>query len=117
MDQVLDTPAELIDLHLQAEAWIAPVILSKLVLPGIVGTEDTAEVVDPRLELGSDGPSCSCRPWRIGTGRGTSEAALRRAERSLPSRLGDQGVHAYNPESQGSSPPDRNSHRHRQVRL
>ena len=75
---------------------MAPVILTKLVLPAD-GRAGRGVVDQPGLELGDDGPARS-RPgsggW--GLGYGMSKAALHRMAGMLAVELGDRGIRAYN---------------------
>jgi NAD(P)-dependent dehydrogenase (short-subunit alcohol dehydrogenase family) len=94
MDLLLDTPVELLDLHLQANV-MAPVILTKLVLPEMVGRghgiiinlASSSGTMDPPRPAGSGG-------W--GLGYGMSKGALHRLAGMVAVELGDQGVFAYN---------------------
>jgi NAD(P)-dependent dehydrogenase (short-subunit alcohol dehydrogenase family) len=94
MDQVLDTPVELVDRHLEANV-MAPVILAKLVLPGmvergrgvIINLASTSGTMDPPSPAGRGG-------W--GLGYGMSKGALHRMAGILAVELGDRGIRAYN---------------------
>jgi NAD(P)-dependent dehydrogenase (short-subunit alcohol dehydrogenase family) len=94
MDQVLDTPVELIDRHLQANV-MAPVILTKLVLPAmiergsgvVINLASSSGTMDPPAPAGSGG-------W--GLGYGMSKAALHRVAGILALELGHRGIRAYN---------------------
>ncbi len=57
MDQVLDTPVELLDHHLEANV-MAPVILAKLVLPQMVERGDGV-IINLASSFGGHGPSVS----------------------------------------------------------
>ncbi len=94
MDQVLDTPAELIDLHLQANV-MAPVILSKLVLPGMVA-RGGGTVVNLASSSGAMDPPAPAGHGGWGLGYGASKAALHRLAGILAVELGDRGIRAYN---------------------
>lgn len=94
MDQILDTPVELLDRHLEANV-MAPAILTKLVLPQMVergrGTvinlASSSGTMDPPRPAGSGG-------W--GLGYGMSKGALHRLAGMLAVELGGRGVLAFN---------------------
>ena len=94
MDQLLDTPVELLDRHLQANV-MAPVILAKLVLPQmierghgiVINLASTSGTTDPPRPAGHGG-------W--GLGYGMSKGALHRLAGMLAVELGDRGVLAFN---------------------
>jgi len=94
MDQIIDTPIELIDRHVAANV-IAPVILSKLVLPQmlergngiVINLASSSGTMDPPAPAGHGG-------W--GLGYGMSKAALHRLAGMLAVELGDRGIRAYN---------------------
>jgi NAD(P)-dependent dehydrogenase (short-subunit alcohol dehydrogenase family) len=94
MDQVLDTPIELIDRHFEANV-IAPIILTKLVLPlmvergagVIINLASASGTMDPPSPAGQGG-------W--GLGYGASKAALHRVAGMLVVELKDRGIKAFN---------------------
>ncbi len=94
MDQLLDTPIELLDLHLEANV-MAPVILTKLVLPQMLERGDGYVVVitsgagasDPPAPAGSGG-------W--GLGYAMSKGAVHRLAGILAVELGDRGIVGFN---------------------
>ena len=94
MDQVLDTPVELFDRHLEANV-MAPVVLTKLVLPQmvargrgfVVNLASSSGATDPPRPAGSGG-------W--GLGYGMSKGALHRMAGILAVELGAQGIVAFN---------------------
>jgi NAD(P)-dependent dehydrogenase (short-subunit alcohol dehydrogenase family) len=94
MDRFLDTPLELLDLHLEANV-MAPLTLTKRVLPGmlergsgcIVNISSGAGTHDPPDPVGQGG-------W--GLGYGISKGALHRAAGILALELGGRGIRAYN---------------------
>lgn len=94
MDRLLDTPVELLDRHLEANV-MAPVILSKLVLPQmvergrgvIINLASSSGTMDPRKPAGEGG-------W--GLGYGMSKGALHRLAGMLAVELGDRGILAFN---------------------
>ena len=94
MDQILDTPIDLFDRHLEANV-MAPVILMKLVLPQmvergrgvIVNLASSSGTMDPRQPAGRGG-------W--GLGYGMSKGALHRVAGMIAVELGDRGILAFN---------------------
>ncbi len=94
MDPFVETPLELLDLHLEANV-MAPLALCKRVLPGmlergsgtIVNITSTAGYEDPPAPAGDGG-------W--GLGYGMSKGALHRIAGILALELGDRGIRAYN---------------------
>jgi NAD(P)-dependent dehydrogenase (short-subunit alcohol dehydrogenase family) len=94
MDLILDTPVELLDRHLEANV-MAPVILTKLVLPQmvdrgrgmVINLVSSSGAMDPSRPAGSGG-------W--GLGYGMSKGALQRLAGMLAVELGDQGILAFN---------------------
>ena len=94
MDHVLDTPIELFERHLDANA-IAPLVLIKQVLPSmlatgggvIVNVASSAGVTDPPAPAGEGG-------W--GLGYGLSKGAAYRIAGILALELGARGIRAYN---------------------
>jgi NAD(P)-dependent dehydrogenase (short-subunit alcohol dehydrogenase family) len=94
MDQLLDTPVELLDRHLEANV-MAPVILAKLVLPQmverghgiVIDLASTSGTMDPPRPAGSGG-------W--GLGYGMSKGALHRLAGMLAVELRHRGVLAFN---------------------
>jgi NAD(P)-dependent dehydrogenase (short-subunit alcohol dehydrogenase family) len=94
MDWFMETPLELLDLHLRANV-MAPLALIKSVLPGmlergsgvIVNISSGAGIHDPRRPAGSGG-------W--GVGYGISKGALHRVAGILQLEVGDRGIRLYN---------------------
>jgi len=94
MDQILDTPVDLFDLHLEANV-MAPVILIKLVLPQmvergwgvIINLASSSGTMDPGSPAGRGG-------W--GLGYGMSKGALHRVAGMVAVELGDRGILAFN---------------------
>jgi len=94
MDQLLDTPVELLDRHLEANV-MAAVILTKLVLPQmvdrgsgiVINLASSSGTMDPPRPAGSGG-------W--GLGYGMSKGALHRLAGMVAVELRDWGIRAYN---------------------
>lgn len=94
MDQILDTPIELLDRHLAANV-IAPVILTKLVLPQMV-ERGHGVVINLASSSGTMDPPAPAGHGGWGLGYGMSKAALHRLAGMLVVELGDRGIRAYN---------------------
>jgi NAD(P)-dependent dehydrogenase (short-subunit alcohol dehydrogenase family) len=94
MDQLLDTPVELLDRHLEANV-MAPIILAKLVLPQmverghgvVINLASSSGTMDPAQPAGQGG-------W--GLGYGMSKGALHRVAGMVALELGHQGILAFN---------------------
>jgi NAD(P)-dependent dehydrogenase (short-subunit alcohol dehydrogenase family) len=94
MDRFVDTPLELLNVHLEANV-MAPLALTKKVLPGmldqgsgrLVNITSGAAYQDPTAPAGDGG-------W--GLGYGISKGALHRIAGILALELGDRGIFAYN---------------------
>ncbi|MCU1459379.1 MAG: Short-chain dehydrogenase [Actinomycetia bacterium] len=93
MDRFMDTPIELLEKHLDANV-IAPLILTKLVLPGmlergggtIINITSGAGYADPPAPAGEGG-------W--GLGYGISKGGLHRIAGILALELKDRGIRAF----------------------
>jgi NAD(P)-dependent dehydrogenase (short-subunit alcohol dehydrogenase family) len=94
MDQVLDTPVELLDRHLEANV-MAPVILAKLVLPQMVERGDGV-IINLASASGAMDPPSAAGSGGWGLGYGMSKGALHRMAGILAVELGDLGIRAYN---------------------
>lgn len=94
MDRLLDTPVELLDRHLEANV-MAPVILTKLVLPQMV---DRAQgmVINLASSSGAMDPPRPAGEGGWGLGYGMSKGALHRLAGMLAVELGDRGILAFN---------------------
>jgi NAD(P)-dependent dehydrogenase (short-subunit alcohol dehydrogenase family) len=94
MDRFIDTPLELLDLHLEANV-MAPLALSKEFLPGmlergsgvIVNISSGAGLQDPHAPAGDGG-------W--GLGYGMSKGALQRVAGIFFLEMGDRGIRTFN---------------------
>jgi NAD(P)-dependent dehydrogenase (short-subunit alcohol dehydrogenase family) len=94
MDQVLDTPVELMDRHLEANV-MAPVILTKLVLPQMI-ERGAGVVINLASSSGTMDPPAPAGHGGWGLGYGMSKAALHRMAGILALELGHRGIRAYN---------------------
>jgi NAD(P)-dependent dehydrogenase (short-subunit alcohol dehydrogenase family) len=94
MDLMLDTPIELIDRHLEANV-VAPIILTKLVLPQMLERGDGV-VVNLASSSGTMDPPTPAGKGGWGLGYGASKAALHRMAGILAVELKDQGILAFN---------------------
>ena len=94
MDQLLDTPIELLDHHLQANV-VAPTLLAQLVLPQMLERHDGV-IIDLASSSGTMDPPKPAGRGGWGLGYGASKAALHRLAGVLQVELGDQGIRAYN---------------------
>jgi NAD(P)-dependent dehydrogenase (short-subunit alcohol dehydrogenase family) len=94
MDQILDTPVELIDRHLEANV-MAPVILTKLVLPAMV-ERGSGVIINLASSSGAMDPPAPAGHGGWGLGYGMSKGALHRLAGILAVELGPRGIAAYN---------------------
>jgi NAD(P)-dependent dehydrogenase (short-subunit alcohol dehydrogenase family) len=94
MDRILDTPVELLDRHLAANV-MAPVILTKLVVPQMV-ERGNGVVINLASSSGAMDPPAPAGQGGWGLGYGMSKAALHRLAGMLAVELGDRGIRAYN---------------------
>lgn len=94
MDRILDTPIELLDKHLEANA-VAPVILTQLVLPGmlargngcLITLTSKAGIVNPPAPAGEGG-------WSLGYA--ASKAAVIRLAGIIDVEHRKDGIRAFN---------------------
>lgn len=94
MDQLLDTPIELLDLHLEANV-MAPVILTKLVLPQMLERGD-GYVVVITSSAGASNPPAPAGSGGWGLGYAMSKGAVHRLAGILAVELGDRGIVGFN---------------------
>jgi NAD(P)-dependent dehydrogenase (short-subunit alcohol dehydrogenase family) len=94
MDLFMDTPVELHDKHLEANV-VAPIILSRLVLPGMLERGDGV-IINMASGSGTTDPPAPAGQGGWGLGYGMSKAALHRIAGLLHVELGDKGIRAYN---------------------
>jgi NAD(P)-dependent dehydrogenase (short-subunit alcohol dehydrogenase family) len=94
MDRLLDTPVELLDHHLEANV-MAPVILTRLVLPGMV-ERGAGVVINLASSSGRMDPPAPAGEGGWGLGYGMSKGALHRLAGIVAVELGPRGVLAFN---------------------
>ena len=94
MDLFMDTPVDLHDKHLEANV-LAPIILSRLVLPGMLARGEGV-VINMASGSGTMDPPAPAGQGGWGLGYGMSKAALHRIAGLLEVELGSQGIYAYN---------------------
>jgi NAD(P)-dependent dehydrogenase (short-subunit alcohol dehydrogenase family) len=94
MDQLLDTPIEIIDAHLQANV-IAPLVLTKLVLPAMI-ERGTGLVVNITSGVAMIDPPAAAGQGGWGLGYATSKGALHRVAGVLHAELAGTGVRIVN---------------------
>jgi NAD(P)-dependent dehydrogenase (short-subunit alcohol dehydrogenase family) len=94
MDQFLDTPIELLEKHLYANV-IAPLVINKMVLPGMV-ERGSGTIVDITSASGYADPVRPAGQGGWGLGYGMSKAAFHRIAGTLAVELEGTGVRAFN---------------------
>jgi len=94
MDQFLDTPVELLDKHIEANA-MAPIILCKLVIPQMLERGE-GFIVNMTSASGNRGPEQPAGSGGWGLGYGFSKSAMHRIAEILAVELGNRGIVAYN---------------------
>jgi NAD(P)-dependent dehydrogenase (short-subunit alcohol dehydrogenase family) len=94
MDQLLDTPVDLLDHHLEANV-MAPVILTKLVLPQMLERGE-GFIVNMTSSSGQTDPPAPAGQGGWGLGYGMSKGALHRLAGIVAVELRDRGIVAYN---------------------
>jgi NAD(P)-dependent dehydrogenase (short-subunit alcohol dehydrogenase family) len=94
MDRFLDTPLELLDLHLEANV-MAPLTLTKKFLPGML-ERGAGQIVNISSGAGTRDPDQPAGEGGWGLGYGMSKGALHRVAGMLALELGDRGILAYN---------------------
>jgi NAD(P)-dependent dehydrogenase (short-subunit alcohol dehydrogenase family) len=94
MDQIIDTPIELYDRHLEANV-MAPIILTKLVLPGMLA-RGSGVVINMTSASGTMDPPAPAGDGGWGLGYGMSKAALHRVAGIIKVELADKGILAFN---------------------
>jgi len=94
MDQLLETPVELLDRHLDANV-MAPVILTKLVLPQMV-ERGRGFIMNLTSSSGNGPPPAAAGSGGWGLGYGMSKSAVHRLAEIVAVELADRGIVAYN---------------------
>jgi NAD(P)-dependent dehydrogenase (short-subunit alcohol dehydrogenase family) len=94
MDHLLDTPAELLDAHLEANV-MAPVILSQLVLPQMLERGD-GYIVNITSSAGTSDPPAPAGEGGWGLGYAMSKGAMHRLAGIIAVELGSRGIVAFN---------------------
>ena len=94
MDQLIDTPVELLDRHLEANV-MAPIILTKLVLPQMLERGE-GFVVNITSGAGNTDPPAPAGQGGWGLGYGMSKGALHRLAGIINVELAERGIVAYN---------------------
>jgi NAD(P)-dependent dehydrogenase (short-subunit alcohol dehydrogenase family) len=94
MDLFMDTPIELHERHLEANV-LAPVVLSRLVLPAML-ERGSGAIVNVTSASGNMDPPAPAGHGGWGLGYGMSKAALHRLAGILAVELGERGISAFN---------------------
>jgi NAD(P)-dependent dehydrogenase (short-subunit alcohol dehydrogenase family) len=94
MDRFLDTPLELVDLHMEANV-MAPLVLCQRLLPGMVA-RGAGVVINLTSGAAYEDPPAPAGEGGWGLGYGMSKGAMHRIAGILALELGSQGVRAYN---------------------
>jgi NAD(P)-dependent dehydrogenase (short-subunit alcohol dehydrogenase family) len=94
MDLFLETPIELLEKHLYANV-IAPLVINKLVLPGMV-ERGSGTIIDITSASGYADPVRPAGQGGWGLGYGMSKAAFHRVAGTLAVELEGTGVRAFN---------------------
>jgi NAD(P)-dependent dehydrogenase (short-subunit alcohol dehydrogenase family) len=94
MDRLLDTPVELLDLHLEANA-MAPIILTRLVLPQMI-ERGAGCLITITSSAGSTDPPAPAGEGGWGLGYGMSKGAVHRLVGIVKLEHEQDGIVAYN---------------------
>jgi NAD(P)-dependent dehydrogenase (short-subunit alcohol dehydrogenase family) len=94
MDWFVDTPLELLDLHLQANV-MSPLVLLKAFLPGMI-ERGSGVIVNVSSGAGTHDPPQPAGDGGWGIGYGMSKGALHRVAGILNMELAGTGVRVYN---------------------
>ncbi len=114
MDRLLDTPVELLDHHLEANV-MAPVILTRLVLPGMV-ERGAGVVINLASSSGRMDPPAPAGEGGWGLGYGMSKGALHRLAGIVAVELGPRRGAGLQPQS-GIRGHRADGHGHGRLRL
>jgi NAD(P)-dependent dehydrogenase (short-subunit alcohol dehydrogenase family) len=93
MDRFLDTPIDLLEKQMYANC-IAPLVLAKAVLPGMV-SRGSGTIVNITSASGYSDPTAPAGAGGWGMGYGISKGAIQRVAGFLKVELGDQGVRSF----------------------
>jgi NAD(P)-dependent dehydrogenase (short-subunit alcohol dehydrogenase family) len=93
MDRFMDTPIELLEKHLDANV-IAPLILTKLVLPGMI-ERGGGTIINITSGAGYGDPPAPAGEGGWGLGYGISKGGIHRIAGILALELKDQGIRAF----------------------
>jgi NAD(P)-dependent dehydrogenase (short-subunit alcohol dehydrogenase family) len=94
MDLIVDTPLDLYDKHLEANA-VAPLVLIKQVLPAMLA-RGGGTIINVSSGAGLHEPSAPAGQGGWGLGYSLSKGAAYRIAGFLALELGDRGIRAYN---------------------
>lgn len=94
MDHLIDTPLELLDLHLEANV-MAPLALTKQFLPGML-ERGSGTIVNITSGAGYHDPPAAAGEGGWGLGYAISKGALHRIAGVVALELGRRGIRAYN---------------------
>jgi NAD(P)-dependent dehydrogenase (short-subunit alcohol dehydrogenase family) len=94
MDRLLETPVDLLDKHLEANA-MAPVILAKLVLPGMI-ERGSGCLITITSSAGTSDPPAPAGDGGWGLGYGMSKGAVHRLVGIVKLEHEADGITAYN---------------------
>ena len=93
MDRFMDTPLELLDLHLEANV-MAPLALAKEVLPAMI-ERGSGVIVNIGSGAGTQDPAAPAGAGGWGLGYGMSKGALQRIAGIFQLEMGDRGIRVY----------------------
>ncbi len=94
MDKLMDTPLDLVSLHVEANA-IAPLALAKEFIPGMI-ERGSGVIVNITSGAGYHDPGAAAGEGGWGLGYGMSKGAMHRIAGILQLELGSKGIRAYN---------------------
>jgi NAD(P)-dependent dehydrogenase (short-subunit alcohol dehydrogenase family) len=94
MDRFIDTPLELLDLHLEANV-MAPLALSKEFLPGMI-ERGSGVIVNISSGAGYQDPHAPAGDGGWGLGYGMSKGALQRVAGIFFLEMADNGIRSFN---------------------
>jgi NAD(P)-dependent dehydrogenase (short-subunit alcohol dehydrogenase family) len=94
MDTFIDTPLDLLDLHLEANV-MAPLALIKEFLPGML-ERGSGFIINISSGAGTGDPPAVAGKGGWGLGYGISKGALHRVAGILNLEISDRGIHVFN---------------------